>query len=56
MWISDSNQSAIRASKMGVTFDAIDTIERNSDKFTLLVSKMNMKMDKKEAPYKPKVY
>ena len=58
MWVSD-NQSAIRASKRGMTFDAMEIIERNSesiDKLTLLVSKMNMKMDKREAPYKPKVY
>ena len=58
MWVSD-NQSAIRTSKRGVTFDAMETIERNSDsidKLILLVSKMNMKMDKREAPYKPKIY
>ena len=59
MQVSDSNQSAIRTNKRGVTFDAMETIERNSDsidKLTSLVSKMNMKMDKREAPYKPKVY
>ena len=41
MWVSDSNQSSIRASKKGVTFDAMETIERNSDsidKLTSLVS------------------
>ena len=59
MWVSDNNQSSNRTDKKGVTFDAMETIERNSeniDKLTLLVSKMNMKMDKREAPYKPKVY
>ena len=58
MQVGDSNQSSIRASKKGVTFDAMETIGRNSDsidKLTSLVSKMNMKMDKGEAPYKPKI-
>ena len=42
-----------------MTFDAIETIERNSysiDKLTYLVSKMNMKMDKQETQYKPQGY
>ena len=59
MWVSDSNQSSIRASKRGVTFDTMETIERNSDsidELTSLVCKMNMKMDKREDPYKPKIY
>ena len=59
MQVSDSNQSSIRASKKGVTFDAMETRERNSDsinKLISLVSKMNMKMDKRETPYKPKIY
>ena len=59
MQVSDSIQSSIRARKRGVTFDAMETIERNSDsidKLTLLVSKMNMKMDKREAPHKLKIY
>ena len=55
---SDSNYSSMK-SKKGVTFDAVDTIERNSDsidKLTSLVSKMNMKIDKREVPYKPQIY
>ena len=35
----------------GVSFGALETIERNSDsidKLTFLVNKMNMKMDKRE--------
>ena len=59
MQVSDSDQSCIRASKREVTFHAMEPIERNSDsidKLILLVSKMNMKMDKREAPYKPKIY
>ena len=42
-----------------MTFDAMETIERNSnstDKLTSFVSKMNMKMDKHEIQYKPQVY
>ena len=49
----------LRIAAKGVTFDALETIERNSDsidKLTSLVSKMNMKMDKCETQYKPKVY
>ena len=37
----------------------METLERHSDsiyKLTSLVSKMNVKMDKKETPYKPRVY
>ena len=37
----------------------MDAIERNSDsidKLTSLVRKMNVKMDKREAPYKPQIY
>ena len=57
--MNDSNQSSDRTSKRGVTFDAMETLERHSDsidKLTLLVSKMNVKMDKGETPYKPRVY
>ena len=56
---SDSHYSSMKSSKKGVTFDAMETIEKNSnsiDKLTLLVSKMNMKIDKREAPYKPQMY
>ena len=59
MWVNDCRQSSDRTSKRGVTFDTMDTLERHSDsieKLTLLISKMNMKMDKKEAPYKSRVY
>ena len=59
MRVSDGNQSSSRSSKRGVTFDIMDAMERSSDsidKLTSLVSKMNMEMDKKEAPYKPQIY
>ena len=45
--------------KKGVTFDAMETLERNSeciDRLTSLVSKMKMTMDRKQSPYKPKIY
>ena len=43
----------------GVTFDAIEMLERNSDcigRLTSLVSDMKMTMDRKQSPYKPKIY
>ena len=42
-----------------MTFDAIETLERNSDcidRLTSLVSDMKMTMDRKHSPYKPKIY
>ena len=45
--------------KKGVTFDAMETLERNSDcidRLTSLVSNMKMKMDRKQSPYKPRIY
>ena len=45
--------------KKGVTFDAMETLERNSDcidRLTSLVSDMKMTMDRKQSPYKPKIY
>ena len=59
MRVSDSNHSSMKASKKGVTFDAMETIQKNSDsidKLTSLVNKMNMKIDKREPPYKPQIY
>ena len=55
----DYNYSSKHSSMKGMTFDTLETIERNSDsidKLTSLVSKMNMKMDKCETQYKPGVY
>ena len=43
--------------KKGVTFDAMETLERNSNcihKLRSLVSDMKMTMDRKQSPYKPK--
>ena len=45
--------------KKGVTFDAMEMLERNSDcidRLTSLVSDMKMTMDRKQSPYKPKIY
>ena len=55
MWMNESGQT----NKKGVNFDTMETLEKlgNSiDRLTSLVSKMNVKMDKKEVPYKPRVY
>ena len=59
MKVSDGHKFSFNESKKGVTFDALETRERNSDsidKLTPLVSKTNMKMDKPETQYKPQVY
>ena len=45
--------------KKGVTFDAMETLERNSDcidRLTSLVINMKMTMDRKQPQYKPKIY
>ena len=45
--------------KKGVTFDTMETLERNSDcidRLTSLVSDMKMTMDRKQSPYKPRIY
>ena len=56
---SSENHSVQNSNKRGVTFDAMETLERNSnciDKLTSLVSAMKMTIDKKQSPYKPKIY
>ena len=56
---NESNYPAKGSCKKGVTFDALEAIDKNNDsidKLTSLVSKMNMKIDKHEAQYKPQVY
>ena len=45
--------------KKGVTFDAMERLERNSDcidQLTSLVSNLKMTMDRKQPQYKPKIY
>ena len=56
---SGDNHSLPNNNKRGVTFDAMEMLERNSDcidKLTSLVSDLKMTMDRKQSPYKPKVY
>ena len=55
----NDNNSPQNHHEKGVTFDAMETLERNSnciDRLTLLVSDMKMTMDRKQPPYKPKIY
>ena len=56
---SNDNHPPQNYQKRGVTFDAIEMLERNSDcieRLTSLVSDMKMTMDRKQLPYKPKLY
>ena len=56
---SNDNHLLQNHHKKGVTFDAMETLERNSDcidRLTSLVSNMKMTMDRKQSPYKPKIY
>ena len=50
MKVNDCNQSYEKPGKEGVTFDVMETLERQCDsidRITSMVSKMNVKMDKK---------
>ena len=56
---SSNNYPTLTNNKKGVTFDAMETLERNSnciDRLTSLVSDMKMTMDRKQSPYKPKIH
>ena len=56
---SNDNYSTQINNKRGVTFDVMETSERNSNsigKLTSLVSDMKMTMDRKQSPYKPRIY
>ena len=56
--INDSH-STPNNPKKGVTFDTMETLERNSnciDRLMSLVSNMKMTMDRKHSPYKPRIY
>ena len=49
-----SKESKKKSSEKGVSFDALDTIDRHSDsmdKLASLVSKLDMKLDKQETQY-----
>ena len=56
---SNDNHLPQNHHKKGVTFDAMEMLERNSnciDRLTSLVSNMKLTMDRKQSPYKPKIY
>ena len=56
---SNDHYSTQTNNKRGETFDAMETLERNSDcidKFMSLVSNMKMTIDRKQSPYKPRIY
>ena len=56
---SNVNHSPQSHDRKGVTFDAMEMLERNSDcidRLTSLVSDMKITMDRKQPPYKPKIY
>ena len=56
---SNDHHSLPNSNKRGVTFDAMETLERNSDcidKLTSPVSNMKMTIDRKQSPYKPRIY
>ena len=55
----NDNNSPQNHHKKGVTFDAMEMLERNInyiDRLTSLVSNMKTNMDRKQSPYKPKIY
>ena len=56
---NDDSYSPQNHQKKGVTFDTMETLERNSDcidRLTSLVSDLKMTMDRKQPQYKPKIY
>ena len=56
---SSDSHLAQNHQKKGATFDAMETLERNSDcidRLTLLVSDLKITMDRKQPQYKPKIY
>ena len=56
---SNDNYSMQTNNKRGVTFDIMKMLERNSnciEKLMSLVSNMKMTMDRKQSPYKPRIY
>ena len=56
---TNDGHSSQNHQKKGVTFDAMETLERNSDcidRLTSLVSDLKMTMDRKQPQYKPKIY
>ena len=55
----NDNGSTQNNHKKGVTFEAMETLERNSNcinRLMSLVSDMKMTMDRKQSLYKPRIY
>ena len=58
-FMKGSKENTKKNNEKGVSFDALETIDRHSDsmdKLASLVCKLDMKLDKKETQYRPKVY
>ena len=56
---SNDKYSMQTNNKRGVTFDAMETLERNGDcidKLMSLVSDMKMTIDRKQSSYKPRIH
>ena len=56
---NNDSHSSQNHQKKGVTFDAMETLERNGDcidRLTSLVTELKMTMDRKHPQYKPKIY
>ena len=56
---NNDSHSPQNQQKKGVTFDAMEMLERKSDcidHLTSLVSDLKMTMDRKQPQYKPKIY
>ena len=56
---SNDNYSTQTNNKRGVCFNAMETLERNSnciDKLMSLVSDLKMTIDRNQSPYKPRIY
>ena len=56
---NNDSHSSQNHQKKGVTFDVMETLERNSDcidHLTSLVSDLKMTMDRKQPQHKPKIY
>ena len=56
---NNDSHSPKNQQKKGMTFDAMEMLERNSDcidRLTTLVSDLKMTMDRKQLQYKPKIY
>ena len=54
-----SQENSKKNCEKGVSFGALETTERNSDikdKLTSLVNKLDMKLDRRETQYRPRIY